>query len=188
LNGREGRAEASAGLQRALKPLDRAEFASALEDLLVQLNAGKSDRSAPWPPFRILTSEQIRRMSREGLVRFGAHTATHQILTRTSPVDARQEIERSVGAVAGLVQHPSRSFAYPNGGADDFNPAVVEAVRGAGIEFAVSTIPGPAGRDTNPYAIPRYHVGDDPLARFASLVHHARHAVGEIRRTVTGAS
>jgi peptidoglycan/xylan/chitin deacetylase (PgdA/CDA1 family) len=116
-------------------------------------------------------------MSRDGLVRFGAHTATHQILTRTTPDDAQREIERSVAAVATLVDFPSRGFAYPNGEPGDFDAAVTEVVRRAGIEYGLSTIPGPVGSDADFYAIPRYSIGDHPLARFAGLVHHARHVV-----------
>jgi len=182
LSGREARAVASAGLQRALKLLDKVEFSSALGDLLVQLGSREATVAALWEPFRVLSSDQIRSMSQDGFVRFGGHTATHQILTRTTPDDAEREIERSVAAVAALVEFPSRSFAYPNGGPDDFDTTVIEAVRRAGIEYALSTIPGPAGSDTNCYAIPRYQIGDDPLARFAGLAHHTRHAVREIGR------
>jgi peptidoglycan/xylan/chitin deacetylase (PgdA/CDA1 family) len=154
LSGQAERVVASAGLQRALKLLDKAEFSPALNDLLVQLGVREADGTVPWEPFRILNSDQIRSMSRDGLVRFGAHTATHQILTRTTPDDVQREIERSVAAVASLVDLPSRSFAYPNGGPGDFNTAVIEVVRRAGIEYALSTIPGPVGSNADFYAIP----------------------------------
>jgi peptidoglycan/xylan/chitin deacetylase (PgdA/CDA1 family) len=176
LSDRTARAKALTWLERELKLLNRAEFASALEDLLAQLKCPEVSHES-WRQFRILNSEQIRRMSRDGLIRFGAHTASHQILTRTTPEDAWLEIERSVRAVAALVEHPSHSFAYPNG---DFNTGVVEAIRRAGIKYAVSTIQGPAGRATNSYAIPRYHVFDDRLARFAGRVHHARYSMRKI--------
>jgi peptidoglycan/xylan/chitin deacetylase (PgdA/CDA1 family) len=185
LEGQAARANAAAGLQRALKPLNRAEFSSALGDVFGQLGAGEAKRAMLWEPFQILSSNQIRHMSEESLVRFGAHTATHQILTRTTPEGARREIERSVAAVASLVGHPSRSFAYPNGGPDDFDATAIEAIRGVGIDYAVTTIPGPVGSDTNPYAIPRYNIGDHPLARFAGVVHHARHSIEKITRNLS---
>jgi peptidoglycan/xylan/chitin deacetylase (PgdA/CDA1 family) len=179
------RIRASAELQRALKPLRRPELATALEDLFAQLRFDKA-KARPWDAFRILTTNEIQRMTRDDLVRFGAHTASHQILTRTTPADARHEIERSVAAVAALVERPSRSFAYPNGGPDDFDASVVDAVQGAGIQYAVSTIEGPNGAQPDPYAIRRYGIGaDDPMARFGGLVHHARDTVREIARRVT---
>jgi len=181
------RVQASAELQQALKALNRADLAVALEDLFDQLDVDKT-QARPWDAFRILTTEEIRRMSRDDLVRFGAHTTSHQILTRTTPDDARREIERSVAAVAALVEHPSRGFAYPNGGPDDFDTFAVEAVRHTGIEFAVSTIEGPNGAQTDPYAIRRYGIGaDDSIARFAGLVHHARDTMREsVRRVRNG--
>ena len=141
---------------------------------MAQLGCAESTAQAPWEPFRILSSDQIRRMSRDGLVRFGAHTASHQILTRTAPDDARQEIERSVAAVAGLVDDPSHSFAYPNGGPDDFDNEAKHAVHRAGMRYAVSVIGGPVSPHSDPYALPRYLIGDDSPARFAGLIHHAR--------------
>jgi peptidoglycan/xylan/chitin deacetylase (PgdA/CDA1 family) len=177
LTRRSDRAHASAELQRALKPLGHADLAAALEDLLAQLRFEKA-KSELSDAFRILTTKEIRQMSQHDLVRFGAHTARHQILTRTTPADARHQIERSVAAVAALVDHPSRSFAYPNGGPDDFDAFAVEVLRNAGIKFAVTTIEGPNGVKTDPYAIRRYGIGaNDPIARFAGLIHHARNTL-----------
>jgi peptidoglycan/xylan/chitin deacetylase (PgdA/CDA1 family) len=131
--------------------------------------------------FRILTRQEIRRMSRDDLVRFGAHTTSHQILTQTTREDARREIESSVAAVAALVERPSRSFAYPNGGPDDFDRDTIEEIKRAGIDYGVSTIAGPNGPATDPYVIQRYGIGGDyPLSRFAARAHHTRHAIREV--------
>jgi peptidoglycan/xylan/chitin deacetylase (PgdA/CDA1 family) len=184
LTGVSARARASARLQEALKPLNREDFTAALEDMLDQL--GSRPRERPWDAFRILTSEEIRRMSKHDLVRFGAHSASHQILTRTSSADARREIERSVAAVEDLVDRPSRSFAYPNGSPDDFDASVIEAVRLAGIQYAVTTIEGPNGPRVDPFGIRRYGIGaDDEMARFGGLVHHARDTARELARRFT---
>jgi peptidoglycan/xylan/chitin deacetylase (PgdA/CDA1 family) len=174
-------AQASIDLQIDLKRLPRTEFEPALEHVLALLGVTPKNRSVIWEPFRILSSDKIRSMSKDGLVRFGAHTASHQILTRTTPEDAEREIERSVTRVAALVDEPSRSFAYPNGGAQDFDVNAMEAVRRAGLDYAFSLIPGPVDHTSNRYAIPRYHISDDdPLARFGGLVHHTRATVQRI--------
>ena len=181
LEGTAARAEASAGLQVAIKKLDRPAFESMFEDVLTQLGFGGENRAKPWDAFRLLTSDEVRSMSRSGLVRFGGHTSGHQILTRTTREDARCEVEQSVRAVAALVERPSRTFAYPNGGPDDFDDGVAAAVRDAGIDFAVTTIEGPNGPDQDPYRILRYGIGAaDPLPRFAGLVHHARDRGGGV--------
>jgi peptidoglycan/xylan/chitin deacetylase (PgdA/CDA1 family) len=174
------RAESSIGVQRALQPLARPDFAEALDDVLSQLGFPEPGCYRPWKAFRILTAEQIRHMSRGGLVRFGAHTASHQILTRTTRQDAQREIESSVAAVAALVERPSRSFAYPHGGPDDFDRDTIEDIKRAGIDYAVSTIDGPNGAATDPYLIRRYGIGADySLSRFAALAHHTRHGIRE---------
>lgn len=183
LRGRAARTAASAGLQVALKRLDRATFPEAFDDVLHQLGCGGPRRARPWDVFRMLTPDEVRHMSRYDLVRFGAHTASHQILTLTTPGDARREIERSVAAVAALVARPSRSFAYPNGAPDDFDGTIAGFLREAGIDWAVTTVDGPAGPDSEPYAVRRYGIGAfDTLPRFACLVHHARAAARELTR------
>lgn len=185
LEGEAARIEASAGLQVALKRLDKAAFERAFEDVLTQLGFGGERRAMPWDAFRILTADEVRSMSRSGLVRFGGHTAGHQILTRTTREDARREIERSVQAVAALVDRPSRTFAYPNGGPDDFDDVVAAEVKAAGVDYAVTTVEGPNEPDQHPYRICRYGIGAaDPLPRFAGLVHHVRDSVAQIRRSL----
>lgn len=181
LTSPEARADTSASLQRALKALPPSAFETALTDALDQLGGPAPRPTTTWDAFRMLRSDEIRRMSQRGLVRFGGHSASHQILTRTTPDDARHEIHASVGRISALVAGPSRTFAYPNGGPDDFDERVVEAVREAGIQYAVTTIEGPNGRTTDPYRIRRYGIGaNDSLARFAELVHHARDTIGPL--------
>lgn len=183
LGGQAARAAASAGLQVALKRLNKAAFPAVFEDVLHQLGFGGPRRARLWDALRILTPDEVRHMSRHDLVRFGAHTASHQILTRTTPEDARREIARSVAAVAALVARPSRSFAYPNGQPEDFDDAIAGFLREAGIDWAVTTIDGPAGPDSEPSAVRRYGIGAfDALPRFACLVHHVREAAREATR------
>ena len=185
LEGTAARAEASAGLQVAIKKLHRPAFESMFEDVLTQLGFGGENRAKPWDAFRLLTSDEVRSMSRSGLVRFGGHTSGHQILTRTTREDARCEVETSVQAVAALVERPSRTFAYPNGGPDDFDDGVAAAVRDAGIDFAVTTIWGPNDPDQDPYRILRYGIGAaDALPRFAGRIHHARDSVAVVAQSL----
>jgi peptidoglycan/xylan/chitin deacetylase (PgdA/CDA1 family) len=183
LDGVAARARASASLQVALKQIERASFDAAFEDVLGQLGSGGERRAAPWGAFRMLTSDEVRRMDASPLVRFGGHTAGHQILTRTTREDARREIERSIRRVAALVESPSRTFAYPNGGPDDFDDTVAALVREAGAEYAVTTIEGPNAPGQDPYRILRYGIGSkDPVARFGGLIHHVRDAAAIVRR------
>jgi len=181
LDGQVNRGTSSLAVQRELQKFASSDFEEAFESVLSQLGYPEANREPPWKAFRMLTREQIRRMSRDDLVRFGPHTASHQILTRTSREDSQREIESSVAAVATMVERPSRSFAYPNGGPDDFDPTTIEDVKRAGIDYAVTTISGPNGPDTDPYLIKRYCVdNEDPLYRFVARVHHGSHMMRKI--------
>jgi peptidoglycan/xylan/chitin deacetylase (PgdA/CDA1 family) len=172
------RSATSTRLQHALKTLPEPAFDAALDGLVARLEARGAGPAATWEPFRMLRSDQIRQMSRRGLVRVGAHSASHQILTRTTRSGACGQIHASLRAIAALVDRPSRTFAYPNGGPDDFDENVIETLRGAGIQHAVTMIPGPNGRTTDAYRLRRYAVGPDgSIARFAWLVHHAAFAI-----------
>jgi peptidoglycan/xylan/chitin deacetylase (PgdA/CDA1 family) len=179
LKTNEQRADASALLQGKIKLLPRGDFDQALASVLEQLEA--SPTASPRPEFQILKSATIRRMSEEGLVRFGAHTVSHQILTRTTHEDARREIQQSVESVRHLVRAPSGSFAYPNGGHEDFDEHAISALREVGVHCAVSTIPGPFTGLTDRFSIPRYNITHSSLARFARKVHH----IGTIARRAT---
>lgn len=193
LNDPLERAAASAGLQRMLKPLERTQFAETLEAVLGRLEAPGRRTEAPCAPMRMLRRGEIRRMSGGGLVRFGSHTASHQILSRTTPEDAWREVERSVAAIAALVERPSRVFSYPNGGPDDFDAGTIAAVKRAGLMYAVTMIEQPNPPNVDPYRVRRYGAGDDdhlssfaayPLVRFARRVHHVR----AVRALIAGGS
>lgn len=169
------RAVASDALQDLLKVLPKAQFATALAEVLEQIGVPAGPPPRPWPQMRVLRREEIRRMSRSDLVRFGSHTATHQILTRTDPDGARREIRTSVEAVASMVERPSRTFAYPNGGPGDFDEVTIAAVREAGLAYGVTTIEGPIAGVVDPYRVRRYTINAaDHPSRFFLQVHHAR--------------
>lgn len=163
------RSRASMALQSRLKALDAPEFGPAFTAVMEQLCPSVP---APGEEFAILSSEQVRAMARDDVVRIGGHSATHQILTRTTPALAASEITRSVTAVAQLVERPSAAFAYPNGGFDDFDDACIDELRTLGIRFAVTTMPGPNLRGDDPYRIRRIVVGaDEGPGEFPARVH-----------------
>jgi len=163
------RSLASMALQSELKVLDAPEFAPAFGAVMGQLC-----RSTPTPSddFRMLTSDQVATMAGADLIRFGGHSATHQILTRTTPDLAADEITRSVTAVRSLVERPSTAFAYPNGGSDDYDERCIAELSALGIGLAVTTMPGPNWRGDDPYRIHRIVVGaDEGPGRFPARVH-----------------
>jgi peptidoglycan/xylan/chitin deacetylase (PgdA/CDA1 family) len=126
-----------------------------------------------------LSWDDVRRLASEGLD-FGGHTLTHPILTRSSYLDARHEIEGSRNKIASILGCAPCAFAYPNGSAKDFNPEHEKLVRDAGYAMAFSLKPGPMtfiGARLRRMAIRRIYVGqDDDMGRFAAKLAGAARA------------
>ena len=119
-------------------------------------------RAAPDDDFgdcALLTWDEVRAMDAGGLVTFGAHTVHHEIVRRLDDAALAREIGDSVAAVAAHVARPSRTFAYPNGRAQDFDARAERVLREAGVTAAVSTIGGVNASDTPPFALRRLVVG-----------------------------
>lgn len=95
-----------------------------------------------------LNWDQVRAMSRSGLIEFGAHTVTHPILTRVPIEQAAFEICESKRRIEEETGKAVTALAYPNGGRVDFSQPVMQAARDAGIEVAFSLLPGPTRYST----------------------------------------
>ena len=166
------RQSASAHLQRALKLYGIDEFDDLLRDLLEQLQTQRTDFRTV-DHFRMLTSRQIEDMAADDLIRFGGHTEHHRILTRVPAADAQQEVTRSIAVTAQLCGRATTSFAYPNGGPDDFDEASVSGLRALGIDNAVTTSSGPNWPWSDRLRLNRYCIGSgDSLGTFVWRMHH----------------
>ena len=104
---------------------------------------------------RFLTWEQIRVMTRTGLIRIGSHTHRHATLSSESDRDIRQELDDARIALWKHAGASSDVLAYPNG---MYNRRVQELVHSMGFKSALSTIPGFLTRESNRLAIPRIAV------------------------------
>ena len=94
----------------------------------------------------------------------GSHSRSHPVLIRLGAAGLAAEISGSRRDLEEILGHPPRSFSYPYGSRRTFDPRVVAAVRTAGFETAVSTIPGGNQAGTPPYSLRRIAVyqSDDP--------------------------
>ena len=104
-----------------------------------------------------LNWQQVREMHKNG-IEFGAHTASHPILTRIPLHQAQDEIISSKLKIEKEINAPVISFAYPNGGVADFSPNIMQMISQAGISIAFSLLPGPTFYKTvkkEPFSIRR---------------------------------
>lgn len=112
-------------------------------------------------PAHALTWDQVREMVASSDIEIGAHTVSHPILGQLGPQEQRDEVEGSRSRLEEETGVAPTLFAYPNGGADDFDQTTVERVHEAGFEAACSTIRGTNRPGCDPFALQRIGVGAD---------------------------
>lgn len=124
----------------------------------------------PAPSRLMLTRESVRALPAAGFD-VGAHTVTHPILARLGAGEAWGEICDSKRDLEELLGKPVNLFAYPNGKPDrDYTAEHVRMVREAGFAAAVTTAPGAANRDSDPFQLPRFTPWSRHPLRFDALM------------------
>ncbi len=149
---------------------DRARFATSVtgrEEFLastgVLLNLSplphEKDRDAAMLP---MNWEQVKTMDEGGWVSFGAHTMHHPILSYLSdPNEVRREVSECRQVLEQKLGHPIRTFAYPVGQAQHIGSDVVQAVRDAGYDWALTTTYGINTPQTDPILLKRIEADVD---------------------------
>ena len=110
----------------------------------------------------MLNWDQIRALSREKLVSFGAHTVNHLALNRLSEKDATDEILNSKLRLESKLQKKIDHFSYPFGTAKEANEREFSIVKKCGFKTATTTRWGnifPEHRDYQE-CLPRIHVSE----------------------------
>ncbi|GCE25370.1 hypothetical protein KDA_08540 [Dictyobacter alpinus] len=109
-----------------------------------------------------LNWEQAQEMDKGGWICFGAHTMHHPILSYiTDPTEMRYEIAECRKVLERKLGHPIRSFAYPVGQAQHIGDPVVQAVKEAGYDWAVTTTYGFNTPKSDPYRLSRIEADID---------------------------
>lgn len=112
------------------------------------------------PAMRPATWDQVRAAEDMGM-RFGAHSASHHILSKLDDATLREEMMQSVQRIREECRKPSSLFCYPSGKADEFDRRSMDWVKELGLIGALSAEPGylePGKIRVHPryrYAVPR---------------------------------
>lgn len=115
------------------------------------------------PSKQLMTTEDVQHAAACGM-EIGSHGMLHQALRRVEAPVLADEVSNSKTILESITGEEVRGFCYPYG---DVNEAVVDAVRGAGYDYACAIWPSPlSGR----HALPRTYIGD----RDGSLRLHAK--------------
>ena len=94
-------------------------------------------------------------------ISIGAHTINHEILSRLSLTDASEEIVKSKSIIETATGLKVDHFAYPNGRFEDFNIMIVNAVKSAHYEGAVTTIEGINCQNDDVFTLKRIAISSD---------------------------
>lgn len=149
--------------KEALKRLPSAEREAVLARLREEVESDarvQSNVERHAPDFAMLTWDEVRSAAASRLLTFGGHTLSHPIVSRLADDDVGREIGMSMDRVAREVNAVTRTFAYPNGRAIDFDQRAVDAIRRHGGTAAVTTIEGINRRAHDAFALRRLVVGD----------------------------
>ncbi|MDB5083353.1 MAG: polysaccharide deacetylase [Bacilli bacterium] len=108
-----------------------------------------------------LTWDEMDEMSQSGFVEFGSHTVSHLDLSQLPGDVSKYEINKSKQTLDAHFGYPTIAFCYPSG---RFNDAVVQQVKSAGYQFAVTTQPGDAQANQGLLSLERVRIAGDMSA------------------------
>ncbi|MDI2124561.1 polysaccharide deacetylase family protein [Yinghuangia seranimata] len=160
----------------ALKLLPDDERRLALAEL-------RSTATRPAPPYRQLTSDEVRALDAGGVV-VGNHTLSHPCLDRCTDARVEEEVTGAHERLTEVLGHAPTTFAYPNGNVDERADRVLDKL-GYRTGFLYNhALADP--RSCPPLRIDRLRVsttiGPDRLATVLSGLHPA------VFRTARGAA
>ena len=112
---------------------------------------------------RYLEWWQIREMVNGGLVTIGDHTLNHQVVSKLSLEEERNQIVSAKNILEQYVERTINIFAYPFGSANQTAKDILRENNFLGAVITTSSNPACAGL---PYEIPRIRIGASSLSRF----------------------
>lgn len=149
--GRRAAIDRLVGVYKRLPTAAGEDFLSAVGE---ELGTGRCPRELAADLW--VTWDMVREMRDAGM-HVGGHTASHPILSRTTPARQRQEVRACATRLRRELGEEMRWFAYPVGERDCFDAVSRAAVAAAGVELAFSCYGGAASYDRwDPLDVPRF--------------------------------
>ena len=156
-------------LHSILRPMDdsiRQQIGQELISWAMLSNSARQER-------RILTTDELRTISEDGLIKIGSHGVSHLLMSSQSKDAQAKEAVNSKRELESIIGSPIKTFAYPYGGRTDFTKETVEIVKQSGYELACANYPGTVKRHSDLFRMPRMLVRDWDGAEFASRLKSA---------------
>jgi len=129
-----------------------------------QLASDLEDRS--FQELALLSWDEIIDMAANN-ISFGAHTDTHQVLSKIPLNEVEYEIKSSKTLIEVKSMQQINTFAYPFGDKEHFNDQTKALLKKYGFKCACSTIKGINNNMTDPFELKRIQIKNWPLPIFA---------------------
>jgi len=143
-----------------LKELNIDQKSQVVALIREQLNVTAST-DVSFTEFQACEWNQLREMKASGLIDIGAHTVSHEILSRLDDTTLNREIEDSCSTVMSELEDICPVFAYPNGQPADFDKRVIKPLEQQNIRAALTTIDGLSRATDDPFSIRRVPIGNE---------------------------
>jgi peptidoglycan/xylan/chitin deacetylase (PgdA/CDA1 family) len=114
-----------------------------------------------------MNKAQICEMAEDGFT-FGAHGASHNLLTKFSKPQLHNEVTESCQTLNKLLGQPAETFCYPYGGPDSWNDIVLEMLRKQNVKYSFCVEPTDitsSDLQQRPLSLPRYDCNEFPFGK-----------------------
>ena len=126
------------------------------EGILAELKTWAGEPESVRRDFGPLAVDELVRLASSDLIRIGAHSVSHPLLSALPPDLQWEEINGSRSFLENILETPVTCFAYPYG----VSGGSEHLVERAGFELACTTRPGIVFRRHRRYRMPRLYVGN----------------------------
>jgi peptidoglycan/xylan/chitin deacetylase (PgdA/CDA1 family) len=159
---REARREACNQFHAFIKKLKPAEREYCLDSL--RKWAGTCAEGQP--SHRVLTLDELARLSRSPFVTIGAHSCSHTALSILTAEEQAAEMADSRRILEELTGRAVDFFSYPFGTRQDYSAETPELCRQLGFKGSYANFHGHIFRSTDPFQLPRMLVRDWDIDNF----------------------
>jgi len=104
---------------------------------------------------RMITGEELKKLSNSPLITIGAHTVTHSRLAIESPEMQKWEFSESKRRIEEIIGDKVRVMSYPFGVRKDIAKVTPNIAKECGYEKAAVNWTGAVGNETNAFLLPR---------------------------------
>ena len=140
---------------KALKLDKKQELISYIESILSKEKTSFSYSDN----FKLLSWEQVNFMNETGLVHWGAHTCTHEILSQLDDGTLSEEIQKSCLRISSYGEN--LLFAFPNGRKQDFDERAKVILQRLNVLCSLTTVSGLNSYSQDAYELKRIDVDNN---------------------------